>query len=154
MDTRSTLRPEGTGPANPDRKTILVVDDQAVLRTILSHALGQLGYRVITAVDGLDAIRKIVAFPGTIDVLITDLMMPGMGGDELLDYVAVLRPRMKAMCLSATLTDVALHRGVLSLPKPFSLHTVVRTVTEVLAAAVPEPSRPAGDPAPRRAVGS
>jgi len=138
MDARSIPDAKGSGPVTPDRKTVLVVDDQAVIRTILSHALGQNGYRVLTATDGLDALRKIVDVPGTIDVLVTDLMMPRMGGEELLDYVAVLRPRMKTLCLSAGVTDVSLRRAVLSLPKPFSLQAVVRSVTEVLAAAVTE----------------
>ncbi len=136
--------PEGEAKAGPVRRTILVVDDQEVLRNILIHVLTRQGYQVLSATDGLDALRTIVAYPGKIDIVITDLMMPIMDGDEFLEYLAVLRPRMKAICLSAASSEVSLRRAVLTLPKPFSLQGVVRTVTEVLAAS-PEPVQEADD---------
>jgi two-component system cell cycle sensor histidine kinase/response regulator CckA len=126
------------------RKTVLVVDDQEVLRKILIHALRQQGYQVLSAANGLEALRTIVSFSGRIDVLITDLMMPVMDGDELLAYVAVLRPEMKAICLSATVSELALRNSVLALPKPFSLQRVVQSVTEVLSA-VPDANRKPGE---------
>jgi len=143
---RPAPEPAAGAKSAPGRKVILVVDDQAVLRTILSHVLTQRGYQVLTAVNGLDAIQTIVAYPASIDVLITDLMMPIMGGEELLEYAAVLRPQMKAICLTATVTDVSLQRAVLTLPKPFSLEAIAGSVAGVLAVAAPDSPARAENP--------
>lgn len=120
-------------PAGSAWKTVLVVDDQASLRTILVRVLQNQGYRVLSAKDGLDAIRQVVGAATPIDLVITDLMMPVMSGEEFLEYLAVLRPATKVICLSATIPEVHLKGGVLYLPKPFSLKSVAQGVADILA---------------------
>jgi len=70
-------------------------------------------------------------------VLITDLMMPLMSGEELIDLTLNLRPDVKPICLSAASSGVSLNRAVLFVPKPFSLRTIIEAVKEVLGAAIP-----------------
>lgn len=116
-------------------KTILVVDDEATIRNILVQVLRMQGYRVLSAVNGADALRTILDTPERIDVLITDLAMPVMGGEELIQYAAALRPEMKTICLSAGFSEVSLSLAVLFLPKPFSLQAIIRSVQQALGGA-------------------
>jgi two-component system, cell cycle sensor histidine kinase and response regulator CckA len=116
-------------------KTILVVDDAATIRNILVQVLRLQGYNVLSAMNGADALRLIEESTEPIDVLVTDLMMPLMGGEELIAKTALIRPEIRVICLSASLTEVTLNRAVLFLPKPFSLSAIVRSVGQVLGCA-------------------
>lgn len=120
---------KGTGTR---RKTLLVVDDQATIRNILTQVLKLEGYRVLSAVNGVDALEAAAGNDGKIDVLITDLSMPIMGGEELIQRLTDVRPETKVICLSAAFTKVSLQQAVLFLPKPFSLKDVVAMVKGVL----------------------
>ena len=125
---------KGTGTR---RKTLLVVDDQATIRNILVQVLKLEGYQVQCAVDGLDALEVASAIPGKIDVLVTDLSMPRMGGEELIKTLTAARPETRVICLSAAFTKVSLAEDVLFLPKPFSLKTLVSMVKGVLDGSLP-----------------
>ena len=120
--------PQNGCKPEPLRKTILVVDDQATIRNILTQVMRLQGYTVLSAIDGLDALKIVLDTPGRIDVLITDLSMPRMGGEELIEHTALLRPEMKTICLSAAFSSVSLKQAVLFLPKPFSLGTLTSMV--------------------------
>jgi len=113
-------------------KTLLVVDDQATIRNILVQVLKLEGYEVLSGVHGLDALQKAGRYPGRIDILITDLMMPYVGGEELIRRLTDARPETRVICLSAALERVALSRDVLFLPKPFELKALVNMVEGVL----------------------
>ncbi len=114
------------------RKTILVVDDEATIRNILIEVLKLQGYRVLSATNGREALTLCEQQPGKIDVLITDLCMPIMGGEELIVRATPLRPEMKTICLSAAFTKVSLAQWVLFLPKPFSIRALTAMVRGVL----------------------
>ena len=120
---------KGTGTR---RKTLLVVDDQATIRNILVQVLKLEGYQVRSAIDGVDALQVASEVPGKIDVLLTDLSMPRMGGEELIQRLTGLRPETRVICLSAGFTKVSLAEDILFLPKPFSLKTLVSMVKGVL----------------------
>jgi two-component system cell cycle sensor histidine kinase/response regulator CckA len=120
------------GQTDLRRKTLLVVDDQATIRNILIQVLKLEGYRVLSAGDGVDALETAAQNPGKIDVLITDLSMPFMGGEELIEKMTAVRPETRVICLSAGFTEVSLSRDVLFLPKPFSLKDVSDMVRGVL----------------------
>jgi two-component system cell cycle sensor histidine kinase/response regulator CckA len=125
---------KGTGTR---RKTLLVVDDQATIRNILVQVLKLEGYDVRSAVHGLDALEVAAGIPQKIDVLLTDLSMPYMGGEELIERLTAERPETRVICLSAAFTEVALAQDVLFLPKPFSLKAVVSMVKGVLDGSLP-----------------
>ena len=114
------------------QKTLLVVDDEATIRTILVQVFKQAGYRVLCASNGVQAMEVINAHPEPIDVLITDLTMPLMAGDELIERATAVRPELKVLCLSAAFTAVSLTESVLFLPKPFELKAVVALVRSAL----------------------
>lgn len=113
-------------------KTLLVVDDEATIRNILVQVLKLEGYTVLSAVHGADALEVAASTPGRIDVLVTDLSMPLMGGEELIQRLTEVRPETRVICLSAAFTRVSLAEDVLFLPKPFSLKAVLSMVRGVL----------------------
>jgi DNA-binding response OmpR family regulator len=120
------------GQTDLRRKTLLVVDDQATIRNILIQVLKLEGYRVLSAVDGADALETASKNAGKIDILITDLQMPVMGGEELIRKLTAARPETRVICLSAGLSEVSLSEDVLFLPKPFVLKELTATVRGVL----------------------
>jgi len=130
----SQTRDKGTGTR---WKTLLVVDDQASIRNILVQVLKQEGYQVLSAGHGVDALEVASGTPQKIDVLITDLSMPFMGGEELIQRLTAARPETRVICLSAGFTKVSLSEDVLFLPKPFSLKDVVAMVKRVLDGTLP-----------------
>jgi PAS domain S-box-containing protein len=117
-------------------ETILVVEDQDEVREITCAVLREHGYRVLRASHGEDALQVASGFPGAIDLLVTDVVMPGMNGRELARALAGIRPEMKVIYVSGYTSNVVAHHGVLEpgvhyLPKPFApqaLATMVRAV--------------------------
>jgi len=111
---------------------ILVVDDDATIRNILVQVLKLQGYRVESACNGAEALDHCSGEVPPFDVLITDLMMPVMGGKELIERVRGLHPEIRVICLSATYSDTWLDLSVLFVPKPFSLRGIVALVKSAL----------------------
>jgi PAS domain S-box-containing protein len=113
----ATPQPNGASP------TVLVVDDEPGVRHLASAMLRRAGYDVVEAKDGLDAQRVSESHDGHIDVLLTDIVMPGARGPELADQLRAQRPEIRVIYMSgfrdtSALTDV--DRGeALFLPKPF-----------------------------------
>ncbi len=87
-------------------KTILLVDDQADVRRILERMLHSLGYSVLSVESGEDALASHRGHDGPIDLLITDLEMPGMDGRRLAEELRHHRPGMAVLFLSGHLDDV------------------------------------------------
>src|ERR1700741_5174360 len=81
-------------------ETILVVDDEAQVRTLARDILVGAGYRVLEAQDGDTALKLAEEHPGTIHLLLTDIMMPGINGKELADRLVSLRPATTIFFLS------------------------------------------------------
>lgn len=114
-------------------ETILVVDDESQVRSLAREILLGAGYRVLEAEDGEQALRLVEKHPGTIHVLLTDVMMPGINGKELADRVVATRPDTKTIFMSGRAAEVISEAGVLIpvdafLAKPF---TVVRLLNKV-----------------------
>ena len=94
------------------------------------------GYSVIDAPTGADAIRMIEAHAEPVDLLVTDVMMPGIGGRELYQYLSSRHPDMKVLFVSGY-TDEVFHGtnvGMAFLAKPFLLDTLARRVRDILDA--------------------
>ena len=141
-----------TRPAPPaEGRTILLVEDEETVRRIAARCLERAGYRVLAVGDGEDALRLAAATP-RIDLLLTDVVMPGMSGPRLADHLRAARPELPVLFMSGFSRDLpeslAPPPGAL-LQKPFSPETLAARVAETLAAAaragaVPSPARGAG----------
>jgi CheY-like chemotaxis protein len=118
-------------------ETILVVDDEAQVRTLARDILLGAGYRVLEAEDGEQALRVAQDHPGAIHILLTDIMMPGINGKELADRFFVARPDAKAIFMSGRAAEVISDAGVLIpvdafLAKPFTVERLLNKVRERL----------------------
>jgi hypothetical protein len=125
-----------TAPANgpaisaASARTILFVDDEPEIRRVAVRALSSLGYRVLQAGDGLEALDVAADHAGPIDLLITDLIMPRMDGTSLAAALVFRCPGVRVMYTSGFVTDEELraliaHGAVDFLPKPY-VPTVLR----------------------------
>jgi len=96
VDTREAL----PAPVVGGDETILLAEDEGHLRTILVQVLRGLGYRMLVASSGLEAIRRADEHPGEIHLLVTDLVMPQLGGRDAAERIAVSRPAMPVLFMS------------------------------------------------------
>lgn len=117
--------------------TILVVEDEDAVRSFISEALTALGYQIIAAANGEDAIRVFRQSPLKIDLVITDVIMPGMNGRELANQLSQINPSLKIIFASGYTDDHIVRTGVLDkdvdfIQKPYSIGQLSRKVREVL----------------------
>jgi CheY-like chemotaxis protein len=139
IDERPAIR-EGDEPTAArvrGSETILVVEDHEGVRGLIVGTLELCGFQVLQAADGQGALRQAAQHAGTIDLLLTDVIMPGMNGKEVADQLAVLRPGIKVLFISGYSGELIAHRGVLDasvdyLPKPFTPDTLAAKVREML----------------------
>jgi nitrogen-specific signal transduction histidine kinase len=127
------------GPAEVPRgtETVLIVEDEAAVRALAKTALARKGYRVLEAANGGEALLLCEAEQAPIHLLVTDVVMPGLGGADLAHRFAPLRPDMKVLFISgytdqAAARDGKMPPGAAHLEKPFSLDGLARKVREVL----------------------
>jgi two-component system cell cycle sensor histidine kinase/response regulator CckA len=118
-------------------ETILVVEDVGGLRSLAKRMLESLGYTVLTATDGEDALRLLEDYRGPVHLVLTDVVMPGMGGRTLAERFGRTRPEMKVLYMSGYTDDVILRHGVFDegmpfLGKPFTVVDLTLKVREVL----------------------
>jgi len=123
--------------ASAGSETILLVEDEAGVRTLARLILQNRGYTVLAASRGDEALALAQTHPGAIDLLISDVVMPVMGGRELADKVAVLRPRIKTLFMSGYTDDTVMRHGILAsetafLHKPFTVEALPLKVRKVL----------------------
>ena len=117
--------------------TILLVEDQAAVRLFAQDVLSDAGYNVLAASNGAAALENATSYQDNIDLLITDVVMPGMNGLQLAAQLAVVRPGLRVLYVSGYADSALLHRGVILenvalLPKPFSPQSLVSKVDELL----------------------
>ena len=122
--------------ADEGSETVLLVEDEESVRQLVRETLEAKGYHVLEAENGQAGLEAVAAHSAKIDLLITDVVMPEMGGHELADRLLKVRPGIKVIYLSGY-TDEALvegniDRGKAFLQKPFTLQTLARKVREVL----------------------
>lgn len=122
-------------------EVILLVDDDAAMRELLSESLRSAGYSVMAAASGSEALRQAAAKEQPIDLLLTDVMMPGMSGTELAARVRQLRPSARVVYMSGATRDALRQRDQTIdgpfLWKPFSTEELTHTVRQVLEAGRP-----------------
>lgn len=122
-------------------ETVLLVDDDAQLRGIVARMLEGRGYRVVRASGGEEALRLANGDNGRIDLVLSDLMMPGLGGRDLVGRVRELQPTASVLYMSGYTDDAAVRRGVLDqsaafIEKPFSSDELAGRVRELIDGAV------------------
>jgi PAS domain S-box-containing protein len=116
-------------------ETVLIVEDEAIVREPAQRLLAGHGYAVLAAASAAAALAIVAKHPGTIDLLLTDVVMPGRSGRELADDIAALRPATKVLFMSGYSYDVTqgvLEKGVSLIEKPFSPDDLLRRVRQVL----------------------
>jgi hypothetical protein len=119
-------------------ETILLVEDEQLLRAVVKDTLEEHGYRVLEAAAAAEALAISRGFPDTIDLLLTDVIMPEVTGPALAEILLKERPRMRVIFTSGYTDDVIVHHGVLDpgvrfLEKPATTNTLLRAVTEALS---------------------
>jgi two-component system cell cycle sensor histidine kinase/response regulator CckA len=125
---------EGAGSvalARGSTRTILLAEDEDDVRKMVGEFLESQGYRVLSAPDGLTAMRVALEQEGPIDLLISDVVMPFMAGPELAERLRRERPDVAILFISGHVGEFAPNAPLL--PKPFSLEALARTVRERLA---------------------
>jgi PAS domain S-box-containing protein len=135
-------RPAVTVPVRPalasqGNETLLVVEDEPMILRVARTALEKLGYRVLCAGDGLEALEVAAHVNGRIDLLVTDIVMPKLGGHELAVRLHELRPDTKVLYTSGYAENAIAHSGVLRegvnfIQKPYSLNTLAQRVRAAL----------------------
>jgi PAS domain S-box-containing protein len=137
---RAAARLEGDGAglpaANGGSETVLLVEDEDIVRSLARRILHGSGYEVIEAGSGEEALRLARGHDGHIDLLLTDVVMPGMNGRELADRLTELRPGTRVVYMSGYTEDVVLQRGISGdrafLAKPFTATALAQEVRDVL----------------------
>lgn len=129
--------PLAARPLPTGRESILLVEDEPAVRTLIGSILRQQGYEVLEAPHGDEALRLIQETRHPIHLLVTDLVMPHLGGKDLAQCLAVRRPGMKVLYISGYLDDALLKReGVTAsttfLRKPFTSEVLCGKIREVL----------------------
>ena len=129
----SVVAPE----ANGGTETILLVEDEDSVRQLVRDTLASKGYHVLEGENGEAGMAAAAAHRGRIDLVITDVVMPGMGGREMIKQLGETRPQTKVLYLSgytedAIVSDGSIDKGTAFLQKPFTLQSLSRKVREVL----------------------
>jgi two-component system, cell cycle sensor histidine kinase and response regulator CckA len=121
-------------------ETILLVEDEEPLRKLCTEFLEQLGYRMLTASNAKEAVALVEGYSGKIDLLITDVVMPGLPGPELAEALLALRPDLKVIFISgyaagSLAPDGILKPGTVLVNKPFTIRALTAKLREVLGPA-------------------
>jgi CheY-like chemotaxis protein len=130
VPAKTAVQPQG-------KEIILVAEDEEALREAMCEYLCGLGYTVLAAGSGKEALSAASEHVGHIDLLITDLVMPKMSGRQLAQMLGSLRPDLKTICMSGYSDDAVLRHGIPELgatflQKPFSFGTLARKVRDTL----------------------
>ena len=131
-----TREAEDPDAASDGNETVLLVEDEDQVRELASRVLRRRGYQVLTARHGADALELAGMDPGTIDLLLTDVVMPGMSGRKLADRPAGERAGLKVLFMSGYPLDVipaeAMTPDMVLLEKPFTARGLLTQLREVI----------------------
>ncbi len=136
MPNQQDPRPDPAGQS----QTILVVDDERMVRELVCRILRLRGYTVLEADRGAEALRIVQEHAGPIHLLLTDVLMPEMNGPTLAEQVTALNPRTRVLYMSGCPDGclpprLSLKAGIAFIRKPFATDALAHKVREVLGAA-------------------
>lgn len=128
---------KGLAPMPRGSETILLVEDEESLLRLARHALGGCGYTVLAASNSDEALSLCAKHQGPIHLLLTDVVMPGLGGRQLAEQVIALFSQIKVLYMSGYTDDTVVRHGILHkqvnfLQKPFSPAALAQKVRQVL----------------------
>ena len=148
--TMKVYFPLATTPATPEATvapdaatvgsgTILLVEDEELLRSLVTRIFSRAGFTVLAAPDGETALQLVADHAGPLDLLLTDVVLPGINGRQVADGVLALRPGTLVLFMSGYTEDAIVHHGVLDegiafLEKPFSRQELLARVAAMLSA--------------------
>jgi len=128
---------EPKAPRAEKSHTVLVVEDEKPVRELTVRMLQQLGYSVLSAASGKEALAISNSFGGSIGLLVTDVVMPEMSGRQVADALLRARPEMKVLYVSGYTEHAVIHHGVESgvefLAKPFSREALAKKIAEMFS---------------------
>ena len=129
--------PPITGATAGGTETVLLVEDEESVRQLVRDTLLAKGYEVVEAGNGEAGLAASAVHSGKIDLVITDVVMPGLGGREMVERISTTRPEAKVLYLSGYTEDTIVSEGSIEsgtafLQKPFTLQSLLRKVREVL----------------------
>ena len=141
-DILTTAPPQFLGQPQRGTETILLVEDEPSVRMLVRDELRKLGYRVIEAKNGVEACLLATQQAGSLQLLLTDVVMPGMGGRELAQHLSVIKPDLRILFISGYMDDVGIMAGQKEgmssfLQKPFTPEVLARAVRTLLDASTP-----------------
>jgi PAS domain S-box-containing protein len=124
-------------PVHGGVETVLLVEDEHLVRQLTHEILRRSGYRVLEAADGAEALRQLRDHPDPIDLLLTDVVMPGMSGYELVERARPLRPDMRILFVSGYSEEAITRQGQVApdvelLPKPFTPGVLTAKIRQLL----------------------
>ncbi len=119
-------------------QTVLVVEDETLVRLLIIDVLDELGYKTLEANDGPSGLRLLQS-PQRIDLLITDIGLPGLNGRQIADAARVQRPELKVLFMTGYDANIAITNGILRpgmqmITKPFAMDVLTRRVREMTEA--------------------
>jgi len=129
--------PATAAPVHRASETVLLVEDESGVRQLSKRILDNAGYRVLEAANGDDAERMFAQHAGAIDLVITDVIMPGCGGPELLERLQRRQPDLRVLYMSgyseqSAAQKAGFDRGLPFVQKPFTAAELVRQVRDAL----------------------
>jgi len=141
-DILTTAPTQPLGQPQRGTETILLVEDEPSVRTLVRDELRKLGYRVVEAKNGVEACLLATQQAGSLQLLLTDVVMPGMGGRELAQHLSVIKPDLRTLFISGYMDDVGIMAGQEEgtssfLQKPFTPEVLARAVRNLLDASTP-----------------
>ncbi len=124
------VAPAGRTAVRRPTETVLLVEDDQGVNTLVASALRKSGYTVLTAGDGEEALAVSRAYAGTVHVLLADVVMPGMNGRELSESLLAERPDTRILFMSGYPDDAIVRQGIQTasvqfLQKPFSIDVLI-----------------------------
>jgi DNA-binding NtrC family response regulator len=153
-ETMAMPATEVQGRIRQGTETILLVEDDTGVRDLVRRELAQIGYQVIEAKNGVEACLTATQQSCHVDLLLTDVVMPGMNGRELAQHLSVVKPNLRVLFMSGYLDDICVSRGMdphrtTFLQKPFTPDVLLRAVRGLLdssaaSAATARPGPPSG----------
>jgi PAS domain S-box-containing protein len=148
-DLTPVTKPVTAETVNGGHETILVVEDETGLLKVLSRVLERYHYKVLSACSGPEALRLWDENGGQVDLLLTDMIMPGISGADLVNQLKLRKPALKVIMSSGYCDDLAgrdlTHADIQFLPKPYQPHTVAQLVRRTLDGHAPLASARSGD---------
>ena len=124
-------------PIPTGTETILLTEDDPAVLRLAERALGDVGYHVLSATNGTEAMEIARSYDGRIDAIVTDVVMPGMSGPTLVTWLEMGRPDIRVLYISGYTNDAMAHPGMLEegesfLRKPFTPEDIARAVRGIL----------------------